>query len=169
TGSLVIEGSRATMLNAGAGFDVDKTGAENVDHVGLLLGISRAGRKELFEDVADFTELGQFLNLPLRTYSAGMIVRIMFALATSVQRDILIVDEVIGAGDAYFVEKAAARVRSMFDKAKILVVATHSPAIAAQLCNRAILMESGKALLEGSPEEVWKAYVADRAHAEEIA
>jgi len=162
TGTLTIEGTRATMLNAGAGFDVDKTGIENVDHVGLLLGVSRAGRKELVEDVADFTELGDFLNLPVRTYSAGMMVRLMFALATSVQRDILIVDEVIGAGDAYFVEKAAKRVRAMFDKAKILVVATHSPAIAAQLCNRAILMESGRAMMEGHPEQVWEAYVSGR-------
>lgn len=161
-GTLVAEGTRATMLNAGAGFDVDKTGVENIEHVGLLMGISKKARKALLDDVAEFTELGDFLNLPLRTYSAGMIVRIMFALATSVQRDILIVDEVIGAGDAHFVEKAAKRVRSMFDRAKILVVATHSHAIASQLCNRAILMDSGHAVMEGHPDEVWKAYLDDR-------
>ena len=168
-GDLVVEGTRATMLNAGAGFDVDKTGVENIEHVGLLMGIRRAARKALLDDVADFTELGDFLNLPLRTYSAGMIVRIMFALATSVERDILIVDEVIGAGDAHFVEKAARRVRGMFDKAKILIVATHSPAIAAQLCNRAILMDAGRAVMEGDPNAVWEEYVSGRPHIEAVA
>lgn len=161
-GQLTIEGSRSTMLNAGAGFDVDKTGVENIDHVGLLLGIPRAGRKALLDDVAEFTELGAFLDLPLRTYSAGMIVRIMFALATSVEREILIVDEVIGAGDAHFVEKAATRVKTMFDRAKILIVATHSHAIAAQLCNRAILMDGGHAVMEGHPDAIWEAYINDR-------
>lgn len=168
-GTLTAEGTRATLLNAGAGFDVDKTGVENVDHVGLLMGISKAGRKALLEDVADFTELGDFLNLPIRTYSAGMIVRMMFALATSVERDILIVDEVIGAGDAHFVEKAAKRVRSMFDKAKILVVATHSPAIAEQLCTRAILMESGRAVMAGDPKAVWEHYLSGQPHIEAVA
>lgn len=160
SGTLTSEGTRASILNAGAGFDVDKTGIENIKHVGLLLGIPRAARDLLIEDVAEFTELGEFLNLPLRTYSAGMMVRLMFALGTSVERDILIVDEVIGAGDAHFVEKAAKRVRALFDRAKILIVATHSPAIAAQLCNRAILMQSGRVVAAGDPSSVWDAYVA---------
>lgn len=168
-GTLAVEGTRATMLNAGAGFDVDKTGVENIEHVGLLMGIPSAARKALLEDVAEFTELGDFLDLPLRTYSAGMIVRIMFALATSVQRDILIVDEVIGAGDAHFVEKAAKRVRAMFDRAKILIVATHSQAIAAQLCNRAMLLDSGRVVVEGEPDRVWDAYLTGRPHIEAVA
>src|SRR6185295_4851470 len=100
------------------------------------------------------------LNLPVRTYSSGMMIRLVFALATSVERDIIIVDEVIGAGDAHFVEKAAKRVRTMFERAKILVLATHAGHIASQLCNRAIWMDSGKIVMTGEPDAVWKSYLS---------
>lgn len=159
SGALRMEGSRASILNAGAGFDPEKTGVENVEFVGRLLGIPRLARKALLEDVAEFTELGDFLYLPVRTYSAGMMVRLMFALATSIDRDILIVDEVIGAGDAHFVEKAAKRVRGMFERAKILVLATHSGSIAQQLCNRALWLDGGRPIMIGDPKEVWEAYL----------
>jgi ABC-type polysaccharide/polyol phosphate transport system ATPase subunit len=86
----------------------------------------------------------------------------MFALATSIERDILVVDEVIGAGDAHFVDKAARRVRAMFDRAKILVVATHSGEIARQLCNRALWLDGGRPIMMGEPKEVWEAYLANR-------
>lgn len=161
-GALGIAGSRASVLNMAAGFDPDKTGAENVNMIGRLLGVKRSERKALLDDVAEFTELGDFLNLPVRTYSSGMTVRLLFALATSVERDILIVDEVIGAGDALFVEKAAKRIRGMFERAKILVLATHSGEIAAQFCNRAIWMDAGRPLMVGEPHDVWDAYVHQR-------
>jgi ABC-type polysaccharide/polyol phosphate transport system ATPase subunit len=158
-GNIEIEGSRSAILSPGAGLDHEKTGLENIDMVGRLLGASRAQRKLLVEDVAEFTELGDFLALPTRTYSAGMLIRLMFALATSLPRDILIVDEYIGAGDALFVEKAAARIQGLFSKAKILVLATHAGEIAAQMCNRAIWMESGRPVMSGTPEDVWDAYI----------
>jgi ABC-type polysaccharide/polyol phosphate transport system ATPase subunit len=161
-GGVEIEGSRASLLTPGSGLDYERTGLENVDLVGRLLGVSRSGRKDLIEDVVEFTELGDFLTLPIRTYSAGMLVRLMFALATSVPRDILIVDEIIGAGDALFVEKAAQRVRSLLSKAKILILATHSGEIASQMCNRAIWMESGRPLMSGAPDDVWDAYINQR-------
>lgn len=161
-GAALIQGSRASILNPGAGLDHEKTGVENVEMIGRLLGVSRAARKDLLDDVAEFTELGEFLDLPIRTYSSGMMVRLMFALATSVQRDILIVDEVIGAGDAHFVEKAAKRVRTMFERAKILLLATHAGEIASQLCNRAVWMDAGRSVMEGAPDEVWDAYLHQR-------
>lgn len=161
-GEATIKGSRATLLNPGAGLDHEKTGVENVESIGRLLGVPRSRRKALLEDVAEFTELGDFLNLPIRTYSTGMTVRLMFALATSVERDILIVDEVVGAGDALFVEKAARRVRAMFDRARILVLATHAGEIATQLCNKAIWLDSGRAVMFGEPAQVWDAYVNQR-------
>lgn len=157
-----IDGSRAAIINPGAGLDFDKTGAENVDLIGHMLGVPRAERKLLLEDVAEFTELGDFLSLPARTYSSGMLVRLLFALATSVERDILIVDEVIGAGDAHFVAKAAKRVQALFARAKILVLATHSGEIAEQLCNRAIWIDSGRIVMSGTPSAVWEAYVLQR-------
>lgn len=161
-GSAEIEGSRATIINPSAGLDLEKTGAENVEYIGRLLGVGRAERKLLLEDVADFTELGDFLNLPVRTYSSGMTVRLMFALATSIERDILIVDEIIGAGDAHFMEKAAKRVRSMFARAKILILATHSGEIAEQLCTQAMWLDSGKVLMTGTPQAVWDGYIHQR-------
>jgi ABC-type polysaccharide/polyol phosphate transport system ATPase subunit len=161
-GTLDVVGSRASVLNMAAGLDPDKSGAENVAMIGRLLGVKRSEHKALLDDVAEFTELGDFLNLPVRVYSSGMTVRLLFALATSVERDILIVDEVIGAGDAIFVEKAAKRIRAMFERAKILVLATHAGEIAEQFCNRAIWMDAGRPLMEGGPHDVWDAYLHQR-------
>lgn len=158
-GALSIVGSRASILNAGAGLDPDKTGVENIDAVGRLMGVPRANRKALLEDIVEFTELGDFINLPVRTYSAGMTMRLAFGLATSVNRDILVVDEVIGAGDALFVQKAAARVRSLFERTKILILATHAGAIASQLCNKSIWLEGGRVVASGEPKAVWDAYL----------
>jgi len=164
-GEVTVDGTHASILNPGAGLDNERTGAENVEMIGRLHGLSRAKRKRLLEDVADFTELGEFMDLPTRTYSAGMLLRLMFALATSVERDILIVDEVIAAGDAHFVGKAAKRVREMFKRAKILVLATHSGEIASRLCNRTIWLDGGREMMSGAPDEVWKAYVEQRPQA----
>ncbi len=162
SGDVVIEGMRASILNPSAGLDTEKTGVENVEMIGRLLGVPRAKRKALLADVAEFTELGEFLTLPVRTYSSGMTVRLLFALATSVERDILIVDEIIGVGDSLFVEKAARRVRAMFDRAKILVLASHAGEISSKLCNRALWVESGQAVMAGEPDAVWDAYVHQR-------
>jgi len=161
-GTVAIDGTRATIINPSSGLDLEKTGVENVEYIGRLLGVRKSERKLLLEDVADFTELGDFLDLPVRTYSSGMIVRLLFALATSIERDILIVDEHIGAGDAHFMDKAAARVRSMFSRAKILVLATHSGDVAEQLCTRALWLDGGKTVMEGTPTQVWNAYLDQR-------
>lgn len=168
-GGISISGSHAAIINAGAGLDPEKTGTENVDHIGRLLSLPKQRRAELLEEVAEFTELGDFMNLAVRTYSAGMMVRLLFAMATSIERDIIIADEVLGAGDALFVEKAATRVKSMFDRAKLLVIATHSGEIAKQMCNRAIWLDSGRVMMAGNPEEVWDAYIHQRAPLEAVA
>lgn len=162
SGRVEVDGTRASILNPSAGLDTEKTGVENIEMIGRLLGVSRGRRKALLADVAEFTELGEFLTLPVRTYSSGMTVRLLFALATSVERDILIVDEVIGAGDALFMEKAARRVRTMFDRAKILILATHAGEISAQLCNRALWIDGGRQVAVGEPAAVWDAYVHQR-------
>jgi ABC-type polysaccharide/polyol phosphate transport system ATPase subunit len=168
-GQCIITGSRAAIIHTGAGLDVDKTGAENVELTGRLLGLNRSQRDALRDDVAEFTELGDFMNLPVRSYSSGMVVRLLFAMATSVQRDIIIVDEVIGAGDLHFVEKAAKRVRELFKRAKILVLATHSGEIASQLCTHSLWLDSGRPIMNGPPKEVWDAYKAQRLPLEAVA
>lgn len=169
SGEIDVEGARASIINPGAGLDHEKTGFENVEMMGRMLGISRVGRRLLAEDVAEFTELGDYLNLPVRTYSAGMTIRLLFAVATSVESDILIVDEVIGAGDAHFVEKAAKRIRATFERAKILVLATHSGQIASQLCNRMLWLDGGRKVMLGEPRVVWDAYVNQRPPLEAVA
>jgi ABC-type polysaccharide/polyol phosphate transport system ATPase subunit len=161
-GAATVAGSRASILTMSASLDPDKSGLDNIVMIGRLLGVPRSGRQPLIDDVAEFTELGEFLNLPVRTYSSGMTVRLLFALATSVERDILIVDEVIGAGDALFVEKAAKRVRAMFERAKILVLATHAGHIAETLCNKALWIDSGRQVMVGEPKAVWEAYLHQR-------
>lgn len=168
-GSISVQGTHAAIINPGAALDPEKTGAENVDYTGRLLGVSKAQRAALQAEVAEFTELGDFINLPVRTYSAGMMVRLLFALATSIERDIVIADEVLGAGDAHFVEKAATRVQQMFDRAKVLIIATHSGEIATQLCNRAIWLDSGRVVMTGKPDEVWDAYIHQRVPLEAVA
>jgi ABC-type polysaccharide/polyol phosphate transport system ATPase subunit len=163
-GRAVIEGVRAAILNPGAGLDTERTGIENIEMIGRLLGVPRSRRSALVKDVAEFTELGEFLTLPVRTYSAGMTVRLLFGVATSPERniDILIVDEVIGAGDAHFVAKAGERVRALFGRAKILVLATHAGEIASQLCNRALWLDGGLEVMSGDPRTVWQAYIKQR-------
>jgi ABC-type polysaccharide/polyol phosphate transport system ATPase subunit len=161
-GSAAVVGSRACILTLSASLDPDKSGFDNIIMIGRLLGVPRSARRALIDDVADFTELGEFLNLPVRTYSSGMTVRLLFALATSVERDILIVDEVIGAGDAHFVEKAGKRVRAMFERAKILVLATHAGQIAETLCNKALWIDAGRQVMVGDPKAVWDAYLHQR-------
>jgi ABC-type polysaccharide/polyol phosphate transport system ATPase subunit len=158
SGIASIEGTCATILNITAGMDADKTGLENIEMMGRLLGVPRSDRNTLIEDIAEFTELGEFLTLPVRIYSAGMAMRLVFALATSIEREILVVDEVIGAGDTVFVARAAERLKRMFDRAKILVLATHSGEIARQLCTRAVWIDRGRFLLAGDPQAVWDAY-----------
>ncbi|MBL8536990.1 MAG: ABC transporter ATP-binding protein [Hyphomonadaceae bacterium] len=162
SGRVEVGGSRASLLSIGAGLDQDISGFDNVEAVARLLGVPKSARKLMQEDVAEFTELGDFLNLPIRTYSAGMMVRLMFALATTVDREILVIDEIIGAGDAHFVEKAAQRIQAMMNRAKILIMATHSGEIAAQMCNKAIWVDAGRAIMTGEPEEVWDAYANQR-------
>ncbi|MBX9747202.1 MAG: ATP-binding cassette domain-containing protein [Hyphomonadaceae bacterium] len=161
-GRCEIVGSRAAIINPGAAVDIDKTGAENVEVIGRLLGVRRSQRKILLDDVVAFTELGDFINLPVRSYSSGMLVRLLFALGTSAERDILVVDEVIGAGDLHFVEKAAKRVQQLFARTKILILATHSASIAEQLCTSALWLDGGRPMMIGAPSEVWDAYKVQR-------
>jgi ABC-type polysaccharide/polyol phosphate transport system ATPase subunit len=169
SGSAQMEGHRATILNLGSGLDPERTGAENVEWISRLLGVPRKHRDALLEDVADFTELGDFLHLPVRTYSSGMVVRLLFALATSVERDILVIDEVIAAGDAHFIDKAAQRVRAMFERTKVLVLATHAGDLALQLCNRALWLDGGREVMLGEPAQVWDAYMNRCAALEAVA
>jgi ABC-2 type transport system ATP-binding protein/lipopolysaccharide transport system ATP-binding protein len=157
-GTARIDGHTAPLFDVALGMDPESTGYENIVLRGLFLGLSRREIDERVDDIAEFTELGDFLKLPIRTYSAGMRMRLAFAVSTSIDPDILLLDEGIGAGDAAFLEKAQRRLREFTEKAAIIVLASHSDALVRQMCEKAVLMEHGRVLRIGATKEILDAY-----------
>lgn len=143
-GSLSIKGRTASLLDVSTGVDPDATGFENIYLRGIMNGFRPSRIRDKIDEIADFTELGEYLNLPVRTYSSGMMLRLTFAISTSIDADILIMDEWLSVGDADFQEKAAKRLKALVDNASILVLASHSPDLIANVCNRKIQLEHGK-------------------------
>ncbi|SIT36265.1 O-antigen export system ATP-binding protein RfbE [Paraburkholderia ribeironis] len=143
-GELKVQGKIASLLDVSMGLDPDATGFENIYLRGILDGLKPARIRSKIDEIADFSELGDYLNLPVRTYSSGMMLRLAFAISTSVEADILIMDEWLSVGDAAFSIKAAERLEGLVGKASVLVVASHDPSLVARVCNRKILMEHGR-------------------------
>ena len=157
-GALKIEGRVTPMFDISLGIDPESTGYENIILRGLYLGLTRAEIMARRDSVADFTELGAFLDFPVRTYSAGMQARLAFAMATCIEPEILLLDEGISAGDANFMDKANERLDHFINKAGILVLASHSTELVRRLCNKAVLMEHGRILWSGDVEAGLKVY-----------
>jgi len=153
-GRLEVSGTVGVLLDASAGFDPESTGRENVRLRGLYQGLDAAAVRRLIDDVADFAGLGAFLDVPIRTYSAGMGVRLAFAIATASQPAVLLMDEWFLAGDAEFLERAQARLERLVVGAEILVLATHDLGIVRRWCNRAIRIEAGQIVADGPVEMV---------------
>ena len=133
-GRAEISGRVASLLDMTMGMDAEATGYENIVIRGVFLGMTFAQARSKIPEIEEFTKLGNFLSLPLRTYSSGMMVRLAFAIATAGDADILLADEVIGAGDASFAQKAQARFKSVVERAKILVIATHDESVITRSC-----------------------------------
>lgn len=159
-GSLRVHGEITVLFNLANGLDQEKTGYKNIVAMALLLGMSRAQAEQLIPEVEEFCELGEFLNLPVRMYSDGMKLRLAFAVSTAIHPDILVLDEAIGAGDSHFIKKASERARALYDKARIMVIASHAPDIIRDLCNKALLLEKGEIKMIGAVEDVLAAYQA---------
>jgi lipopolysaccharide transport system ATP-binding protein len=159
SGRIDVTGDVTALLDAGQGMNFELTGRENIRLRGLFNGLNEAQIEHLQSDVAEFAELAQFLELPVRTYSSGMVVRLGFALATAIKPQILLMDEWIMAGDASFMDKAKHRVETMVRGAEILVISTHSADVILQWCNRVIWMDAGQIKADGSPEEILSAYL----------
>jgi lipopolysaccharide transport system ATP-binding protein len=140
--------------------NLELTGRENIRLRGLFDKLSQKQIEQLEEDVEEFAELGQFLDLPVRMYSSGMIVRLGFGMATAIKPQILLMDEWLLAGDAAFMEKAKRRLENMVRGAEMLVLSSHSAQIIMQWCNRVIWMDSGQIKADGTPEEVLSAYLS---------
>jgi ABC-type polysaccharide/polyol phosphate transport system ATPase subunit len=152
-GWVKIEGRVTPMFDINLGIDPESTGYENIILRGLYLGLTKAEIMERRDSVAEFTELGPFLDFPVRTYSAGMHARLAFAMATCITPEILLLDEGIGAGDAGFMEKANLRLDQFVAKTGILVLASHTDDLVRRLCNKAVLMEHGRAVWVGEVNE----------------
>lgn len=159
-GRLTVEGEIASLIDPGAGMDSDSTGRENIRLRCLFLGLREIEIPAFIEDVAAFSGLGPFLDVPVRTYSAGMAVRLSFAMATMIEPEILLMDEWFAAGDAEFQALAQTRLERLARDAEILVIATHSMATVRQWCTRVIRLSSGSIVADGPVDEVLEAAVA---------
>ncbi len=157
-GAVEIDGEVASLLALGVGFDVEDTGLENIYTGCLYLGMKPSQIRQKTEEIAEFTELGEYLSMPVRTYSSGMQVRLSFAIATALEPDILLLDEVLGAGDAQFMIKAQQRIERLMSRASLLVLASHSDDVIRQFCNKAVLLRAGRIEEFGAVESTLAAY-----------
>jgi ABC-type polysaccharide/polyol phosphate transport system ATPase subunit len=150
TGNIVIEGRISAIFGLGAGVDPELSGHENIIRMSMLLGASYAEANARIPEIEDFTELGNFLALPVRTYSAGMQTRLTFAVATAAHPEILLMDEVIGTGDANFQAKARKRMTEFIEKSSVFVLASHSRELIRSFCNKVCTLEHGRLISEGA-------------------
>lgn len=157
-GSVKIKGNIAPLLELGAGFNAQYTGTENIFLYGAMLGYSKAFLKEKYKEIVDFSELGDFINVPVKNYSSGMKSRLGFAIATIVEPDILILDEVLSVGDAKFRKKSTDKVQSMIKNNVTVLFVSHSMDQVLKLCNKAILLEKGRIVTYGDVKEVAEVY-----------
>jgi ABC-type polysaccharide/polyol phosphate transport system ATPase subunit len=164
-GDVRIAGRAVPLLDISLGMDDQSSGRQNIRLRGLLLGMSDAEIAAKTEDIAAFTELGDYLDLPLRTYSSGMRLRLAFAIATAVDADILLLDEVIGVGDAAFQLKAARRLAELHARAEIVVLAIHNNKTLRQTCNKALWLDNGRPVALGPVDEVVSRYEASGGNA----
>lgn len=165
TGSLIVRGSVAPLIEMGAGFNPELSGTDNILLNGAMLGFSRKQMLEKMDGIFEFTGLREFANLPLKYYSSGMYVRLAFAIATEVQPDILLIDESLGVGDAAFQDRARARIRCLLDRSNVVVIVSHDIAALRELCTRGVWMKQGRIVADGPMAAIADAYLAE-AHQE---
>ncbi|HRJ55185.1 MAG TPA: ABC transporter ATP-binding protein [Anaerolineales bacterium] len=157
-GKISVVGRITPLMELGAGFDLEQTGRKNIFLNGALLGFSPAEMAEKEAKIAEFSELGDFLDLPVKYYSSGMYGRLAFSIATMTQPEILMIDEVFATGDGHFVEKSTQRIQQMVEKSSILIVVSHDSNQILRLCNRVILLDHGNIILDGDPQETIAQY-----------
>jgi len=144
SGKLAVTGRTATLLDLNLGIDPDATGYENIVLRGIMAGLHPKEINERIPEIAQFTELGDYLDMPLRTYSAGMRLRLAFAVSTSIEADILLMDEWLSVGDATFSEKASKRLEGLVNRSPILMLASHSHVLVRKVCNRVFILKHGE-------------------------
>lgn len=159
TGTVEVTGHISTLLSLQAGFDTELTGRDNIALAGALMGLPDRVMQEITEDVVDFAELGAFIDAPLKTYSAGMRARLGFSIATAVDPDILLLDEVLQTGDEVFKAKSRQRIIQVLNAAKAVVLVTHDMSWVTEFCTRAVLIENGRITMDGDPQTVVDAHM----------
>lgn len=157
-GKVYKKGTVAPLLELGAGFDTQYTGAENIYLYGAMLGYSKAFLDSKYDEIVEFSELGDFINIQVKNYSSGMRARLGFSIATIVEPDILILDEILSVGDAKFRQKSENKIMEMFDKGVTVLFVSHSEWQVRKLCTKGILLEHGKLTASGTVEEVIEKY-----------
>ncbi len=157
-GTVEVNGVIAPLLELGAGFDMNYSGSENIYLYGATMGYSRKYIEERYKEIVDFAELGEFIDVPVKNYSSGMRARLGFAIATAVDPQVLILDEVLSVGDAKFKKKSEAKIMSMFDKGVTVLFVSHNTAQVRRLCTKAILLEKGRVIASGTADEVCDIY-----------
>ena len=157
-GRAEIVGEIGSLVDIGLGIDGEATGRENIFIRGALLGLRKKEIEERFNEIVEFSELGEFINMPVRTYSSGMHLRLAFAVATIIRPEILLMDEWLSVGDAAFNEKAEKRLNDLVESSPILVIASHSRELIERTCTRVMWFEHGRLKMDDSPKEVCKFY-----------
>lgn len=157
-GAIQVNGNIVPMLELGSGFDYDLSGRENVFLNGAILGYSKAFLESKFDEILEFSELGEFIDVPIRNYSSGMLMRLAFSIATVVQPEVLIVDEILAVGDENFQAKSKARMLELMSGGTTVLFVSHTLAQIREMCNRVVWIENGEVKMFGPAEAVCDAY-----------
>ncbi|KAB2919046.1 MAG: ABC transporter ATP-binding protein [Hyphomicrobiaceae bacterium] len=157
-GRILVGGTITPLFDVLPGIDPEDTAYENIRTAGMLFGLSREKIEQIMPDIEEFSELGEYMGLPVRTYSTGMTMRLGFAFATAMDPGILLLDEGVGAGDARFADRAAKRMEDFIGRSRIVVFASHSNALVEKMCNKAALMQGGRMLAIGEVQDILERY-----------
>jgi ABC-type polysaccharide/polyol phosphate transport system ATPase subunit len=166
-GRIVVSGRMTPLMELGAGFDPEQTGRENIYLNGTLLGFSPAEMKAKEQPIVEFSELGEFLDLPVKYYSSGMYGRLAFSIATMTDPEILLIDEVFATGDAHFVEKSSQRILQLVQQSQIVIIVSHNLDQIRDLCGRVVVMDKGVIIRDGDPQEMLAYYAENITHVAE--
>lgn len=161
-GSVTLDGNVVPMLELGSGFDLELTGYENIFLNGAILGYTEAYLKSKLDEIIAFSELGDFINMPIKTYSSGMMMRLAFSVATVVNPEILIVDEILAVGDEFFQKKSFARMQELMSGGTTVLFVSHSLEQIRSMCNRVVWLDSGHIRMAGPTQEICAAYAAQQ-------
>ena len=157
-GKAIIKGNVSSLIDISLGIDPEATGRENIFLRGALIGIMKEKMKEIIDEIIEFSDLNEFIDMPVRTYSSGMHLRLAFSVSTVIKPEILIMDEWLSVGDENFKNKADARLAKLVDSTEILVVASHSYELIKKNCNRVIWLENGEIKMDGNPNDICPLY-----------